>query len=209
MSRPMWACGCTRQVYLRSGYLKVLTAMHKIIVEGFAQAATEEPNHLCGWRKMHSHTGTPQTAHAHRFYCLLEGSLAAGAAIEALISCTRWSGATVADQGTSNMTHHGARSMLPALENALLPSHIAANYNEMKRTAIKRCAFLESGSTLYRNGMRRFFSPGVAAVGNALMKVLLARNCRIFFACLQSVKWRTVQKRVHPLSVTPTARARK
>ena len=115
----------------------------------------------------------------------------------------------MADQGTSNMTHHGARRMLPALEYALLPNHIAANYSDMKRTAIKRCAFLESGSTLYRNGMRRFFSPGVAAVGNALMKVLLARNCRIFFACLHSVTWRTVQNRVHPLSVISTAGARK
>ena len=115
----------------------------------------------------------------------------------------------MADQGTSNRKHHSARRVLPALEYALLPNHIATNYSDRKRTAIKRCAFLESGSTLYRNGMRRFFSPGVAAVGNALMKVLLARNCRIFFACLHSVTWRTVQKRVHPQSVTSTAGARK
>ena len=56
------------------------------------------------------------------------------------------------------------------------------------RTDISRCVFLESGTTLYRNGARRFFSPGARGVGCALTIALLARNCRIFLACLRTVR---------------------
>jgi hypothetical protein len=56
---------------------------------------------------------------------------------------------------------------------------------QQQLTDINRFAFFEWVTTLYINGMRRFFSLGVAGGGGyALMKVLLARNCRIFFACL-------------------------